>query len=575
VRLAPDIEVKLARGAALCVCFCCGCTPLASVKQTSVRYAATGTGGAELAIAEKELTEAGKIERRQPLLGLAGDLTAAKIATDVLDRKRDDTNAERLYNFAVARSVENMQRAQLEPWRHPVNVSGTDGKFVLTTPRPIDAQHDPSKYNLFPTDALRLGGKFFRTRSGPEGIGAPLVAVERGENTQFRQSYELPRVYAPVTAVMKFHGQRAQLEFIEPFVIDRVKIDNGVAGRRTTRTGKPERVEVPGGGSINHSFPLAADYDAPMAMLLSRERPDKLGFIRLLRPEKYAYTARLTRLQPFDPGRTPVIFVHGLQDTPVSWVPMVDALRTDPEIQRRYQLWVFSYPSGYPYPYSAALLRHEMDGIARKFPNRKAIILVGHSMGGMICRLMITDAGDKIWRDLFGKSPAQTPVTGRTRELLQDALIFNHRPEVKRVIFISTPHRGSLLASNWIGRFGTRLIKTPSFLADMRDSFVSILTVDSAALQLNRIPNSIDTLAPNDRFVMEINKFPITPGIPFHSIIGDRGKGDTPNSSDGVVAYWSSYLDGAQSELIVPANHNAPRNPQAIAEVRRILKATP
>src|SRR6266436_2776275 len=105
-----------------------------------------------------------------------------------------------------------------------------------------------------------------------------------------------------------------------------------------------------------------------------RERPDKLGFIRLLRPEKYAYTARVTRLQPFDPGRTPVIFVHGLQDTPVSWVPMVDALRTDPEIQRRYQLWVFSYPSGYPYPYSAALLRHELDGIARKFPNRKPII---------------------------------------------------------------------------------------------------------------------------------------------------------------------------------------------------------
>ena len=514
-----------------------------------MRYAATGTGGQELAIAEKELAEAGKIEHRQPLLALAGDLTAAKIAVGAFDRKRNDTNAEKLYNFAVARSVENMQRAQVEPWRSPVNVSGTDGKFVLITPRPIDAQHDPSNYDLFSTDALRLGGKFFKTRSSLEGIGAPLVAVGRGENIQFGQSYELPRVYAPVTAVVKFQGQRAQLEFIEPFVRDRVKIDN-------------------------HPFPLATDYDAPMAMLLSRERPDKLGFIRLLRPEKYAYTARITRLQPFNPRRTPVIFVHGLQDTPVSWVPMVEALRTDPEIQRRYQLWVFSYPSGYPYPYSAALLRHELDGIARKFPNRKRIILVGHSMGGMICRLMITDAGDKIWRDLFGKSPAQTPVTGRTRELLQDALIFNHRPEVKRVIFISTPHRGSSLASNWIGRLGTRLIKMPSFLADMRDSFVSILTVDSAALQLNRIPNSIDTLAPNDRFVMEINKFPITPGVPFHSIIGDRGKGDTPNSSDGVVAYWSSHLDGAQSELIVPANHSAPRNPQAIAEVRRVLKTT-
>ncbi len=501
-----------------------------------MRYAATGTQ--ELASAEKDLADAGQIERRQPLLALAGDLTAAKIAADALDRERDNTNAQKLYNFAVARSVENLQRAQLEPWRRPINVSGPDEQYVLTTPRPVDAQHDPSKYDLFPTDALRLGGKFFKMRSSLEGIGAPLVAVERGENTQFRQSYELPRVYAPVTAVVKFHGQRAQLEFIEPFVSDRVKIDNGVGGSRTTWTGKPEKVEVPGGDSI-------------------------------------VDTARLTRLQPFDPGRTPVIFVHGLQDTPVSWVPMVSALRKDPEIQRRYQLWVFSYPSGYPYPYSATLLRRELDGIARKFPNRKPIILVGHSMGGLLCRLMITDAGDKIWRDLFGKSPGETALASHTRVFLRDSIVFNHRPEVKRVIFISTPHRGSLLASSWIGRLGTRLVKAPSVLADARDAAVALITDDVAARQLQRVPNSIETLNPNDRFGQLINQLPLAPGIPYNSIIGDRGKGDTPNSSDGVVAYWSSHLNGAQSELIVPTNHGAEHSPEGIAEVRRILKASP
>jgi hypothetical protein len=56
-----------------------------------------------------------------------------------------------------------------------------------------------------------------------------------------------------------------------------------------------------------------------------------------------------------------------------------------------------------------------------------------------------------------------------------------------------------------------------------------------------------------------VNKLPITRGIPYHSIIGDRGGGDTPNSSDGVVPYWSSHLDGAQSELIVNSDHGAPR----------------
>ena len=85
-------------------------------------------------------------------------------------------------------------------------------------------------------------------------------------------------------------------------------------------------------------------------------------------------------------------------------------------------------------------------------------------------------------------------------------------------------------------------------------------------------PNSVDTLAPNNRFVVAINKIPITPGIPYYTIIGDRGRGDTPNSSDGVVAYWSSHLDGAKSEFIAPSNHSSPLNPQAIAEVHRILK---
>jgi pimeloyl-ACP methyl ester carboxylesterase len=539
--------VKLARGVALCVCLFCGCTPLASVKHASVHYGVTGAP--ELTSAEKDLADAGRIEHRQPQIALGNDIAAAKIAANALDREHDNTAAEKLYNFAVARSIENMQRARLEPWRRSINVSGSSEQYLLTSPQPIDPQHDPSKYDLFPTDALRLGGQFFKTRFHPDGIGAPLVAIERGENAQSRQRYGLPRVYAPVTAVMKFQGRRAQLEFIEPFARDRINIDN-------------------------HTFSLAADYAAPMAMLLKRERPDKLGLIRLLRPEKYADTARLIRLQPFDAQRTPVIFVHGLRDTPVSFVPMLNALRKDAEIQRRYQFWVFSYPSGYPYPYSGALLRRELNGIAKTFPNRKPIVLVGHSMGGMICRLMVTDAGDTIWRDLFGKSPAETPMTGRTRELLQQALVFNHRAEVKRVIFISTPHRGAGLASGWIGRTVRRLVKAPALFADVRDEIVARAHDDDAKREFQHIPNSIDTLSPNNRFVQKVDKLPITPGIPYNSIIGDRGRGDTPNSTDGVVPYWSSHLDGAQSELIVPSTHDAQLNPKAIAEVERILSVS-
>jgi pimeloyl-ACP methyl ester carboxylesterase len=221
------------------------------------------------------------------------------------------------------------------------------------------------------------------------------------------------------------------------------------------------------------------------------------------------------------------------------------------------------------------LLRRDLDGIKRAFPTQKRIVLVGHSMGGMICRLMITDAGDKLWRDFFGTTPAKTPLRGETRQLLEKYLVFNHRAEVKRAIFISTPHRGSSLASTWIGRIGSALVRAPRFMVSAYASVKPLLIADPAAEQFNRVPNSVDTLEPNDRFVLAVNTLPMAPGIPYNSIIGDRGRGDTPNSSDGVVPYWSSHLEGAQSEAIVDSNHSSLGKLATIREVERILKAYP
>jgi len=69
-----------------------------------------------------------------------------------------------------------------------------------------------------------------------------------------------------------------------------------------------------------------------------------------------------------------------------------------------------------------------------------------------------------------------------------------------------------------------------------------------------------------------MNTLPLPKDVLYHSIIGDRGRGDAPNSSDGVVAYLCSHADGAKSEKIVPSSHGANQNPEGIAEVERILK---
>jgi pimeloyl-ACP methyl ester carboxylesterase len=533
---------------ALSIFASCGCAHLATVKTMQPRVPTIASSDAQL----RDATECLMREKREvPLVALGDDLAAAKLSLSVLEWQPDDSSAQSTYNFSVGRAVGNIKRANLQPWRRSSRIPFNQGSFLLSTARPVDAEHDPSRYDLFPTDTLKIGGRFFKTRPpATSGVGAPLVAIGRGENPQFRQQYQLRRVYAPVTAVIKFHERRAELDFIDPFMTDRVELDG-------------------------HTAPLAVDLSAATAMLIAHERPERLGFSRVIRPEAYAETARLSQLQQFDPARTPVIFVHGLQETPAGWTTMINSLHEDAWIRKHYQFWVFSYPSGYPYPYSATLLRRDLDGIKRTFPAHKRIVLIGHSMGGMICRLMITDAGDKIWRDIFGTSPQQTPLSGEGRDLLESSIVFNHRPEVKRVIFISTPHRGSAIASGWIGRIGSSLVRTPRAFASIYASMRPLEKADPAAAHLRRMPNSVDTLAPNDRFVRSVNKLPITPGIPYHSIMGDRGRGDTPNSSDGVVPYWSSHLDGAQSEQIVNSDHGAQFNPEAVREVERILKTYP
>jgi hypothetical protein len=190
---------------------------------------------------------------------------------------------------------------------------------------------------------------------------------------------------------------------------------------------------------------------------------------------------------------------------------------------------------------------------------RKPVVVIGHSMGGCISRLLITDADDKLWMRFFEKPPEQVPLSSETRTIVTDALIFQHRQEVGRVIFISVPLRGSDLASNWLGRFGSSLVRSPIALLKAGRDIFKIATFRTGDLKRKRIPNSVDTLAPTNRFVIAINTIPITPGIPYHTIMGDRGKGDAPNSSDGIVPYWSSHMDGPSPSL---------SSPQVMAQIR-------
>jgi pimeloyl-ACP methyl ester carboxylesterase len=253
---------------------------------------------------------------------------------------------------------------------------------------------------------------------------------------------------------------------------------------------------------------------------------------------------------------------------------MIESLRSDPVFRRNYQVWTFNYPTGAPYPIPAASLRRQLDQIGKRYPDHKDIVVVGHSMGGMISRTLITDSGMTLWNASFEKPPGEMGFDEGTRKTLSDWLIYKARPDVARVIYASASHRGSDDATNRMGRFGAKLVGEPLP--------TGVISGDVAAAtrtgdKRGRLPNSIDVLDPDSPFLAAIDTLSPKPGVPYHSLIGDRGLGGNldktePVSTDGVVSYWSSHLDGAQSELIIPSEHWTILEPEGIAEVNRILR---
>jgi pimeloyl-ACP methyl ester carboxylesterase len=501
----------------------CGCTQFATVREIKASRAGFDTKAGE------------------PVAALDRYIGAADAAWRKLEANPADAQALGDYNFAVSRIMGTLRGSGLKPWAAPIKT----GSHTLAWQRDPRPEWNPAKYDFIPTDGLAIKGKYVKDREVKAGLGAPVVAKRVAD-----QAHELaptPHFYYTATAVARFEGSRCVIAIDQPFQHETVRV-----GGRT--------------------YPLAADYTAPLAMMLVEMKPKELGLPRLLRPAEFADTTRIARLQPYDPDKTVVLLVHGLNSSPATWFPMLNHLSKDKEIRGNYQFWLFSYPSGYPYPYSASILRQELDLAEKQYPLRRKMVVIGHSMGGCISHLLITDSGRRIWDRMFTVPPEKMELSPAHTHILTESTIFARRPEIGRVIFISTPHRGSELADDWVGDFAKRLVKLPASLVSLGVEEARYEKQDLGSKHLDRFPDSVDTLAPDNDFVKAVNSVPMTSDVPYHTIAGDRGRGDSPNSSDGVVPYWSSHQTAAKSELIVPSHHNAHQTPEAVVEVERILK---
>ena len=310
------------------------------------------------------------------------------------------------------------------------------------------------------------------------------------------------------------------------------------------------------------------------------KRLAKSGFMSMIRPAKMQRKPQIYLLDPYDPNKTPLLMVHGLQSTPVAFAMLVNALRSDPEFRLSYQVWQFYYPTGTPVLENALALREGLEKTVRRLDPRdldaatKRIVVLGHSMGGVISHTLVSSSGDRVWMSVFRVPPDQLKGDPQAIRQLERVLHFRRNSRVARVIFMATPHRGSPMSDSVIGRLGNAL----SRLAPMEErGFSALMTANPEAMMSGAAQfyaggrfSAVRTLSPKATAVIALSELPIE--VPFHSIIGQKHPGRKENGSDGVVPYWSSHFEGAASERIVRGGHQVIGNPEAIDEVVQILQ---
>ena len=497
-----------------------------------------------LAKARIELADAEKT-RSDPGTSVAHYLGAAEAAARAAGAEPNE--ARPIYN-AACQGVTVELRSSPALWNHTETIASPEGSYRLrfAAGSRKAGTWDPGYFHFFRTPK-QVNATVPHQEARLNDWGGELVGVYKPADPR---KYFLPAagLAVPVTATLDFSASGSGTRPVRAVTLalyDPTRHD-------TIQVGGTER-------------PLAADFGAPLAYY---PNPKLLGIMAMLRGTDYYQRTGLYLLDPYDPDRIPVVLVHGLLSVPQMWMPTITAIKSDPELRSRYQFWVFAYPTGNPITLSALKFRESLAQVYQLYPKTKDLILIGHSMGGLVSRMQATTTGRVLWDRAFGADAGRLYASLPPDHLAKQALIFDANPRVRRIVFICVPHRGSNLATAWVGSIGVGLIRLPvRVVSGVGDAVVAPLRKTAG---LKRLPTGINGLSPRSPVLRGLDTLAIR--APYHSIIGDRGRGDTPNSSDGVVPYWSSHLAGADSELIVPGPHGAYKLPQTVAELKRILR---
>jgi pimeloyl-ACP methyl ester carboxylesterase len=478
-----------------------------------------------------------------------------------------------LYNAGLAKCIAAAQRVgQLDP-RHELRLPTLDGKGYTLTVVHTGFTWKPEEFGkLLICDDYEAVGLDNHHRT--YGLGVPLIAtraadLDKGDTA--RAFYPREASFA-ATAFFRFEGSLGdlgtrrcgRLELYNPLTIQAVQ----AAGR---------------------VVPLETDLTTPLAYFLANSKlgdlTDIVGFVR---GDHIRGQTGIRMLAPYQPGKIPVILVHGLLSSPLTWAPVMNDLQADPVLRERYQFWYYYYSTGAPYLASAAELRRELDQLRKEVDPRHQdpaldnMVFVGHSMGGLISKLMTVGSGDDFWKLVSEEPLDQLDLPDGAREELRQTFYFQPETCVTRCIFIGTPHHGSKLSPSPLGRLAVHLVQLPHDLVAASEDLIKDNPDDPSSLRGHRLPTSVDLLEPGAPALELMAARPRPQRVHYHSIIGVISTtttdverwiaGDGRDPGDGVVPYKSAHIDNADSETVVPADHfHVHHHPLAIQEVRRIL----
>jgi len=466
-------------------------------------------------------------------------------------------NAADLYNRGISAGFASNNGAE-------VDLRG--GSYRLPFGQ-LDVTFDPQSLrwadrklvHFVPVTELEVSGLLNRYRQ--PGIGAPLAAgTEPLQQQQDAQLFVPRNVQVSVTALLYFDDPRRQL-----------------AGKRVRAM-----LELYPATEFNQvvidgqQVPLEADPSAVIAYQLSLVNIcewELRGF--LLGDFVNRAPSQLFALEPYRPGRFPVVFVHGTASSPARWADMFNELWNDPQIQEHFQFWFFSYSTGNPISWSALQLRDTLQKTVQaldpegKDPALHQMVIIGHSQGGLLTKMLAIDTGDRLWKSVSTKPLDQLRLSQESRELLRRSYFLKPLPFVRRVVFIATPHHGSYIAGNRVAHWVASLVKLP---IEILKTAADIVTQNPDAFpSAESSIGSVFGMTPGNPFIKGLASIPVAPSVAAHSIIAVQGDGPPEEGSDGVVKYTSAHLEEAQSEQVVRSGHSTQSNPHTIAEVRRIL----